>query len=456
MPVLTALPIVTKAVLEIRPDFRFLFLFGFLLSGLFLYGMICISVSRYHSHVGAKHTNTLALSKAVLQLEKALAFIPYRAGFHLFDPDLARNHTLIGKTCLLQAKALEGEKTGRKYLNLLERSHKHFSLAFNLNPHDIKPAKGLAEATGLLEFEFSRQVFDKANPYNALPCFQELAKLRPNGLTVHYMIARYLDQKGLEEELFNAVAHIAFLRPGDVTNGDLKRERFYSTKLKDPIQKGLEAAIQQGSYSRPAYFALSRLMEEENNILNAIDQYKKGMEIQAYLNNTNTFIHLGTLYLQNNETGPALNAFETGLGLSPDFEHSFKRIFHTFKKHKAFAGFIEFAGKLETKIGPLDSIHLSIAKARMELGLNELARARLLRMLSNKSNPEGFYLLSVIAEQENDWDAMEINIQKALVLDPGKCHYYSKFAKALFKQDKTIQAQAQKAKERQCSTAEQN
>ena len=45
----------------------------------------------------------------------------------------------------------------------------------------------------------------------------------------------------------------------------------------------------------------------------------------------------------------------------------------------------------------------------------------------NRPNAGAYYWLARIAEIEKDWDAMEVNTQKATVLEPKNKHYYNMF-----------------------------
>ena len=387
------------------------------------------------------------------ELQKSLSLIPLNASFNLFNSDLQRIHTLLGKTFLFKAKNQGGNMTSSAYFSTLETSREHYALAAGLNPDDIKAAKGLAESTGVLEKVFADLSPVKENPYNALPLYRKLAQIRPNGLTVHYMIARYLHTRGMDRELSNTVEHIAAIFPNDAVDGDLKAEDFYSPELGEPIKKGIQTAIAKGIHQRQAYFAMAKLLEAENELSNAIEFYQKGMAVKKYRNTTNNFIHLGMLFVKTKKIEQAFEAFENGLYHSNEFERSFKRIYHVFKKQGAYPEFLDFSAQIEDTTDSSGIVGLCIARARMKLGLNELARARLLRMISEKPSSEAFYLLAVIAETESDWDTMELNIQRATVLEPGKCHYYSKFAKALYKQGKNVQAKIQQARAGKCSKA---
>ena len=51
-------------------------------------------------------------------------------------------------------------------------------------------------------------------------------------------------------------------------------------------------------------------------------------------------------------------------------------------------------------------------------------------------NPEAYYMLAMLARKQNDWDAMELSIQRATVLDPSNGLYFKILADALIYQKK--------------------
>ncbi len=412
----------------IKKQYRYLF-FGLPFIVL-LYGMVCLSISRHYSYVAAKRLHIMEPAAALQKLNKALSILPP----YIFQADLQHIHTLFGKTYLGIS-----DKQGR--IKNLTLAKEHFLLAVHLNPNDIKAAKGLALTTGLHEPESS---------LDALPFYKRLAELRPNGISVHYMIAEYLHKRNLKKKLASTVEHLAMIAPGDVLNGGLTKAGFYNPELELFIRNGLEKAIEKNIRHRIAYFALARLSETTNQIEEAVSHYQKGLTIQPFRNNSNNYNRLGQLHLKNKTIEKAFKAFENSMAAANNFEKSIKQIYHIFKKQKAYKAFDTFAANIQT-----DSSHstldLYIARARIELGLNGLAKARLLNFISEKQNADAYYLLSVIARNENDWDAMELNIQKATVLSPGTCHYYNLFATALVKQGKRQQADIQSSKARQCS-----
>lgn len=392
--------------------------------------MVCLSISRHHSYEAAKKIDIMEPSSALVSLNRALSILPP----YIFQYDLQRIHMLFGKACLELA-----QRSGKKVM--LKKSFEHFLLAAHLNPNDIKAAKGLALTAGLLEPEGS---------HGAISLYRKIAQLRPNGITVHYMIADYLYKKGMKKELAATVEHIAMLVPGDILNGSITSMPFYSPDLGLYIQKGLEKALQNKACKRTAFFALAKTAEKNNDPAAAVDLYKKGMAVTPFRNRTYNFIHLGQLYLKTHAVEKAFGTFKTSLEHTNNPEKTIRQIYYLFKRQNALKSFDAFAAMIQNQAVNIKTLDICVAKARMQLGLNELARARLLQLVSENPMAEAYYLLAVIDKKENDWNSMELDIQKATLLSPGTCHYYKMFATALDRQGKHQQAAQQRAKAKQC------
>ncbi len=414
---------------------------------LFSYGMISISVSRYQSYLGTKSFNRGKLDPAVFHFNNALSLIPFGQWEHLFGPDLARNKMMLGKTVYrLAIKEADSDKR----LNLLEKSRQYLLEAHIISPLDIKPVKGLALSLKALEFESRNHFPEKHNPYNALPMYEKMAQIRPNGLTVHYMIARYFFKKEMHDDLKKTVEHIAFLKPGDFLNGDLTSEPFYDETLNASLVKGLEHSIARDVHPRDAYMALSKLLEQRDEYQPALENYKKAVRIRESANKSYHYQRLGRLYLKNRLFPEAFASFNKSLDISLNLTKDIHTIFRIFKKENQIDEFIKYAGSVKDQYKNLQPFGMVIARARIKQGFDNLAKAGLLKMLAEQPGPEVFYLLSNIAEKEGNWDEMELYIQRASVLDPDNCQYYLKFAKALYKQGKVYQAKEKEALKIKC------
>nr|WP_320193451.1 hypothetical protein [uncultured Desulfobacter sp.] len=416
-----------------------------------IYGLTCLGISRYYTQKAAINIHLRDFSGAEIALQRALFMLPFGPAASLFNSDNQRIQTQRGMYFLGLAKQ---ESRRLEYVKHLKDAMLHFKNAKAINPYEVKIAKGLAESVFLLEKYSTEAHSESKNPYNALPYYENLLSLRPNGLTVHYMVARYLAFKRMDTELGRMVSRIVYLCPSDAGNGDLSKEAFYSPSLKEFIIKGVDKAIADKVRLRDACFARSRIAAEDNDTATALEFYKKGTGIQAYRNSVYTYIHLGTLFLENREFDQAQKVFLKALSISDNWGRHFKMIYHQYNKQKFFQAFSRIASEVEGRFPSLVGIYM--AKMDIALGENNAAICRLEKVIAEKDEPEAFYLLARVAEMEKDWDAMASNVQKALVIDPENPRYLRSFARALYRQGKTAQAEIQADKARECSKASQN
>jgi len=381
------------------------------------------------------------------RLVRVLNFLPLKIIPYLGDIDRQKIHLAIGKVFLTQAETIQ-ETDPVEYIKLLENAERHYRISVGFDPKNIEPIGELAKTVFTLEKTVG-------NSFNALPYFENLNKLGPNIIEYQYEIARYYYFKGMEDHLSQKVAHIVAIQPS--AYGKIKKEDFYSPRLNPFIQIGLEKASQEiGMVQKQAYLSLGRFFRDKKNITEAIKYYNKGMSIRPYENNENNYLFTGQLFLENKEFDKASDEFISGVVKSKKAEDFIKRIYYSFKKEQLFEEFMAFSRKVEEKVGNIRESGIFVARARIELGLYELARARLIQMNSEKQSSEAFFLLGVIAEKEKDWDGMELNSQRATVLDPDNCHYYQFFAKSLKLQKKYAQATLTQNKAKKCFESKKN
>lgn len=324
----------------------------------------------------------------------------------------------------------EGEADIRDRFLRIEKSKDFFLRAYQLNPLDAEIAYRLGRGEARLE-KLYHKLYPKRknNPYHPLPYFEDAVRLRPNGIQYNYALARYLHKKGKEAELFRLVRRIAGAYPQ--VYGYLKKEKFWSPRVKEAYKAGLKDAIRNDVSPKIAYHLLSSISAQEENWPGAISYYKKSMEYRAFENNSGNYIHLGNLYLRNREFAKAEKCFLHALSITRTLEKDIERIYHLFKREKNLRRFQVFYTQIKRHFTL--SFRMDILMARSWIELKEYEAARKLLREVNERNPsaEVYYWLYHIANQEKDWDAMELTIQKATVLDPENSRYHLIFSNVL-------------------------
>jgi tetratricopeptide (TPR) repeat protein len=314
--------------------------------------------------------------------------------------------------------------------------------AAKYNPVDAEIAYGLAKAESRLavfyQFLYPKE---KENPYNPIPYLEKAIQLRPNGITYHYAMARYLYFLDQEKELLRIVRSLARMYPPAYDY--LKKEALWSPSVKEAVKMGILDAISQGISAGKAHKALSSILEEDKEWADAITHYRMALESYGDKVSGNDFINLGRLYLQDRQIDKAEIHFIKGLYMTKPMETALGKICNTYKGSGHLDDFHSFYQEVNQRF--ILSPQMHILAARYLIDIKQYNKAQRILQGLNDKNPtaEAYYWLARMAEMEKDWDSMELNIQKATVLDPYNTNYRRKFFGLLKKLGKLETAERQ-------------
>jgi tetratricopeptide (TPR) repeat protein len=172
---------------------------------------------------------------------------------------------------------------------------------------------------------------------------------------------------------------------------------------------------------------MSSLLAEDKDWPDAIVHFQKVLECKQDKISAQDYIHLGDLYLQNNQTHEANISFIKALSLSMPIERAFQAICHTFKDKHHRDDFYTFYQKANHRL--VFSPEMHIISARYFIDSKEYKRAQQILTGLNRQTPtaEAYFWLARIAEKAKDWEQMELNIQNATVLEPSNINYRRMF-----------------------------
>jgi tetratricopeptide (TPR) repeat protein len=211
----------------------------------------------------------------------------------------------------------------------------------------------------------------------------------------------------------------------------LKKTDLWSPSLKKPVKQGLEAAVAQKIALREAFHAFSSILSEEKNWEGALTYCQKAMQIQTFENKPRDYLRLGLLYLRNDKSQEAASAFARGMHMSRERSRDFETIYGYYKELGRPDQFHSFYQQVSHYFRlPYEA---QILKARSLIDQEQYTLAKQILKNLNQQEPhaESYYWLARIGEKEQDYDAMELAIQKATVLDPKNSRYHLLFSKAL-------------------------
>ena len=313
----------------------------------------------------------------------------------------------------------------RAFLNTLKAKDSYLR-ATRSNPLDAEIAYGLARTESRLEQLYGHlHPKEKDNPYNPLPYFEKAIHLRPNGITGHYAMASYLFNNDNTQELIPIIRSMARMYP-PVYNY-LKKEPLWSPSVKEAVKQGLADAINERILLANAHKSMSFLLTEDKDWPDAIMHYQKALEFEDNKISAKDYIYLGRLYLENRQVKKAEISFLKGLYLSTSIERALQDIGRVYKNSNHIDDFYAFYQEVNHRF--ILSPRMHIISARYLMDLQQYRKSQRILMDLNRQTPtaDAYYWLARIAEKEKDWDQMELNIQKATVLDPSNINYRQMF-----------------------------
>lgn len=307
-----------------------------------------------------------------------------------------------------------------------DQARQAYAEAYRRNPLDAAAAFGLARSESRLQqlypYLYPENIAD--NPYDPHPYYEAAIKLRPNGNQYHFALARYLYQTGQRRELLRVVQALARMLPE--VYDLLKREPLWSPETQDVYKAGLEEAIDEKIAVKDAHRSMAAILADEKNWSEAIPHFNTALSYQREIS-ARDYTELGRLHLSNDAADDAVINFVKALTISSDKEKSLEAITRLFDSRNHQTEFSKFYNEIEKHFFLSPGMHITAAKKFIDLKQLEKARFILTGVNDNRPNGDAYYWLARIAETEKDWDAMEINIQKATLLEPANQHYRNLF-----------------------------
>ncbi len=393
-----------------------------LLSG---FAMVHLSIrlmgqAHYHSSRDVLRNGYFGL--ALAQLEKAEHEQP---NDHEIQKTLGRVYFELG--------ALKPNAEGAS--GLARKSRKSYMEAAAINPLDAHAAYGIARVEVRLE-ELYRYLHPekKDTPYDPASYFQEAIRLRPNGILYRYAYARYLHRKGRSDELISAIRELARIYPPSYNY--LVKETFWSAPVKEACKEGLEEALDENISTRAAHLALSSMLARDKQWPTAIAQYKEALRYNAFRNNTNNYMHLGGLYLKNGQFDDARACFFRSLRMSRSKQTGMQQLYDLYRNQEYSEEYERFYREADKSLILPVGAEILLARTLMDLKQYTQTQRILTERVQKGPDAAAYYWFARIAEIENDWDSMELAIQKATVLEPENRVYQRLFSKALKRKKK--------------------
>jgi tetratricopeptide (TPR) repeat protein len=383
-------------------------------------------IAQLHFHKAKDHLRNNYYGLAITRLEKA---IQYQDNDYTFWNYLGRAYHKLGLLKPTQEAFLAAQQAKHAYLKAAE-----------LNPHDAEAAYGLAREEARLERLHARLHPDqKDDPYEPIPFFQEAIRLRPNSISYHYALARYLDQQGETEQLIPVVTNLARIYPPACSH--LKNEAFWSQQVKGAVKSGLAQAIEKGRAPEQAHMALYALLVDEEDWAGAISHFQEALALRETGAQSSDYLQLGRLYLESGQLQDAEENFVTAIALSADRDRDLEGLYRAYKTRGYSEELYAFYKRVRRTFARSASTDILFARSLIDLEQHDQAQQILKELNQEEPHAEAYYWLYRIAQKQDDWDRMELSIQKATVLEPDSSYYHLLFSQVLTRLKKLDRAE---------------
>jgi len=332
--------------------------------------------------------------------------------------------------------------TAQGAYGLAFKAKARYQEALRLNPLDAQSVYELAREEDWLE-----QLYTKIRPgkndnsHDALSYFQRAIRLRPNGILYHYALARCLYRHSNQAEILPVVRKLVQIYPQAYYH--LRKEEFWSLPVEAACRQGLQEAIKDKISSAEALMALSNMAVQEKDWTTAIDHFQQALQIQPLKKTEEAYFHLGQWFLKTGDAQAARDSFLKSLSLSRTRDKQMASLYRVFKNEEALVEFNDFYQEAKQRFTFSAQSGIFLARSFIDLKQYDQARRIIEELNTDYPTAEAYYWLARIAENEADWDQMELAIQRATVLEPENNHYRRIFLRLLKKLKKFETAEIQ-------------
>jgi tetratricopeptide (TPR) repeat protein len=306
---------------------------------------------------------------------------------------------------------------------MAEKSKKALSKAIDLTPLDPQTAFYLAVTEARLQLLYSRLYPDRNdNPYDAFPYFQQAISLRPNSISYHYTLARYLFLEKKKEELLKTVKTLTRIYPS--IYNELKKEMFWASDVHQAAKQGLMQAIEKGNEPGKAHEILAGVAESEEDWTEAIDQLKKAMKYGINPDRQKDYYRrLGRFFLENRQIQKAKEAFIEALNSSISPTKDLEGFFGIFEKLGFSKEMPEFYEEVQEHFIVSGQMDIMLAESLYRAGNLDQAEEVLAKINAKTPSADAFYWLAKIAEKKQNVNETGRYYEKAVSLQPANKGY---------------------------------
>lgn len=217
----------------------------------------------------------------------------------------------------------------------------------------------------------------------------------------------------------------------------LKEHPHWSQTAREHFKSGLRTALANDLTVRQANSVLALMAAEEKDWRSAVAYTRESIRHQGSATSSQPYLDLGRYLLPLAEYDQAKDALLQGLKLSTNRQQVLENLLSPCLETGSFSLYVQLCRDTASFDGTVrNSLTFLLGKACFAYHRLDLAEAYLRESVQTHNRGEAHRYLAEIAERRNDWDTMELESQRATLLDPGKGYYQFLLARSLAAQKK--------------------
>jgi tetratricopeptide (TPR) repeat protein len=345
-----------------------------------------------------------------------------------YAPDEADNWLAYAEFVYTAARAA---KTKAAALHLLKQAQEAYEKSIQLNPLEGNAWLGL----GYTRWWLSKfEGFE--NEYEGV----ETSLIRalstdPNNGEFLYAVAGYYLSEGEIEKGLGYVERLASTFPN--TYRYIRKTNYWSDEVRESFKNGLKSASANRRAGMTALTVLASIAADEEDWHSAVSYTEDIINRFNTENSPGPHLLLGYYCLKLGRQEEAKAAFLKALRFSSEPERTLNDLLRSHKQANALDTYINLCKEVSKfNESVRRSLSLFSGKAHFYNNDLELAEENLRRYLKIQESAEAHFYLAEIAFRKKDWDAAELESQRATFLEPEKNHYHYLFARSLQAQKK--------------------
>ena len=314
---------------------------------------------------------------------------------------------------------------------LLRLAQEHFQKSAALNPNEGNAWHDLAQACWWL----SRFPGYEGEYQNAESYFLKALGTDPNNGKFLYAVVNYYLFSPRPEDCLLYLRRLAMVYPNAYHH--LKGNPNWTDPLHDSFKDGLKMGARTPLTGRQALSMLGFMAGEEKDWDSAIAYTEELITRSGADISTDSYLNLGRYCLQRPDQPRARTAFLQALKLSKTREQTLQSILSPCIQANFFDLYLDLCRDTATFDAAVRKrLPLILGKAYFQGNDMEEAQRYFQQSVQTKETAEACRYLAEIAFRKNDWDAAEIQSQRATILEPKNSHNYFLFARSLEAQKK--------------------